>query len=540
MPSSYSRSLGLELQVTGENPGTWGEITNTNLRLIDDAVDGSEVVTLGASGGQIVTDNAPVVSQGRAKVLTLTGPVSSDSAVVQIVPNDAEKWYFVRNETPKPLAFSQGSGSTYTVPAGYSAVIHCDGAGSIASVTGTLSSVCADKLLVRGPANITGAVDIGGALNVTGAATLASTLNVTGAVTLSGLLHAAGGARVDVGADAEGDLYYRSASGALARIPRGADNAYLRVDGVTIAWQAPELLLGTAMPGPLANSNGVLFSNAGVLSQAGSFTFLPADGSLYLGNALGNPSGHLHLYGGDGVTQDAVTTITLVHAGTTRWIFGAGTSSGGGTVNGVHNFVIFNPALGRSVLTIADNTGRVLVGNMTGDHGGTLTIEPNSNAEVPLVIRRRVSQASHLTIWQDEGGNPLAWVDADGGYHSGSGSAGGGIALQRSTQNNNTSNVNQGVLSFYSTSTGATPGGWLSFNYGASGGNGGVFFAVLPTGSSTTQTNGLTWSYRGGGAQPGAPLTFEQFMRESAEGILDNLLAHPDLVLRLKEALKDA
>ena len=45
MASSYSTDLKLELMVTGENAGTWGDKTNTNLNLVQQAIAGFEQVT---------------------------------------------------------------------------------------------------------------------------------------------------------------------------------------------------------------------------------------------------------------------------------------------------------------------------------------------------------------------------------------------------------------------------------------------------------------------------------------------------------------
>jgi hypothetical protein len=46
MASSYSTDLKLELMVTGENAGTWGDKTNTNLNLVQQAIAGYEAVAL--------------------------------------------------------------------------------------------------------------------------------------------------------------------------------------------------------------------------------------------------------------------------------------------------------------------------------------------------------------------------------------------------------------------------------------------------------------------------------------------------------------
>jgi len=46
MASSYSTDLSLELVATGEKAGLWGSITNTNLKLLQQAVSGYVEVTL--------------------------------------------------------------------------------------------------------------------------------------------------------------------------------------------------------------------------------------------------------------------------------------------------------------------------------------------------------------------------------------------------------------------------------------------------------------------------------------------------------------
>ena len=50
MTSAYSTDLKLELMVTGENAGTWGDKTNTNLNLVQQAIAGFEQVTLSSGG----------------------------------------------------------------------------------------------------------------------------------------------------------------------------------------------------------------------------------------------------------------------------------------------------------------------------------------------------------------------------------------------------------------------------------------------------------------------------------------------------------
>ena len=50
MASTFSSDLKLELMATGENAGTWGTKTNTNLQLLQQAIAGFEQVTLRSGG----------------------------------------------------------------------------------------------------------------------------------------------------------------------------------------------------------------------------------------------------------------------------------------------------------------------------------------------------------------------------------------------------------------------------------------------------------------------------------------------------------
>ena len=55
MPSSYSTDLKLELMVTGEKAGEWGDITNTNLVILQQAIAGYESVAVNNTQGLTLT-----------------------------------------------------------------------------------------------------------------------------------------------------------------------------------------------------------------------------------------------------------------------------------------------------------------------------------------------------------------------------------------------------------------------------------------------------------------------------------------------------
>ena len=98
MASSYSTDLKLELMVTGENAGTWGDITNTNLNLLQQAIGGYQEVSIagGAQTTTLVMSNA-AISNARNAVIKLTGVITGNQVVT--VPDGIEKTYIIANGT---------------------------------------------------------------------------------------------------------------------------------------------------------------------------------------------------------------------------------------------------------------------------------------------------------------------------------------------------------------------------------------------------------------------------------------------------------
>src|SRR5210317_2543641 len=90
MASSYS-DLGLELMVTGENAGTWGDKTNSNLNLIQQSVAGYEAVALSDGGTVALAMSDAALSNARNMVLKFTGTLTTASTVT--IPDSIEKFY---------------------------------------------------------------------------------------------------------------------------------------------------------------------------------------------------------------------------------------------------------------------------------------------------------------------------------------------------------------------------------------------------------------------------------------------------------------
>ena len=115
MPSSYSTDLKLELMVTGENAGTWGDITNTNLNILQQAIAGYSSIALNATTGATLTFSNGIQSDGKNAVINLTGTITGNVTVT--VPDGIEKTYIIKNSTTGSFTVqiktTSGTGPTF-------------------------------------------------------------------------------------------------------------------------------------------------------------------------------------------------------------------------------------------------------------------------------------------------------------------------------------------------------------------------------------------------------------------------------------------
>jgi hypothetical protein len=130
MASSYSTDLKLELMVTGEQAGLWGDITNTNLNLIQQAIAGVEAISIagGAQTTALVMTNA-TLSNARNAVIKLTGTITGNQVVT--VPNTIEKTYIVQNSTIGAFTVefktASGTGPTFSATDKGFKIVYSDG-----------------------------------------------------------------------------------------------------------------------------------------------------------------------------------------------------------------------------------------------------------------------------------------------------------------------------------------------------------------------------------------------------------------------------
>ena len=119
MASTFS-NLGLNLQATGENSGTWGELTNVNLQEIDNAIAGVVTITLTGNTTLAFTSNATSTTYtdeaGRNKTIILSGALSATTVTVS-VPN-IEKDYVIINNSGATATISSGGSTTVSIATG--------------------------------------------------------------------------------------------------------------------------------------------------------------------------------------------------------------------------------------------------------------------------------------------------------------------------------------------------------------------------------------------------------------------------------------
>jgi hypothetical protein len=143
MATIYSSDLKLSIMATGENAGTWGQITNTNLYLIQQAIGGYQEISI-AGGAQTtalaMSDGA--LSNARNAVIKLTGTITGNQIVT--VPNSIEKTWIVYNGTTGAFTVefktASGTGSTFSTTDKGIKYLYSDGT-NIIDINSNLSTI---------------------------------------------------------------------------------------------------------------------------------------------------------------------------------------------------------------------------------------------------------------------------------------------------------------------------------------------------------------------------------------------------------------
>ena len=243
--ATYVNDLRLKEIATGDESGTWGTSTNTNLELIAEAFSfGTEAITTNAdTHTTTIADGS--TDPGRSIFLQYTGTLDS-TCTITIGPNTVSKLWFIENATSgsQSIIISQGSGANITIPNGQTKAVYSDGAGSGAAIVDAL-------------------VD----LDLTGTTTVA-------ALTASGVIT---GATVEATGDtSSGDnaaMGFTSAEGLILTGQGSTNDVTIKNDADTAVLQVPTGTTNATIAGTLGvaggSSNGVEISQGDIAIKNG-------------------------------------------------------------------------------------------------------------------------------------------------------------------------------------------------------------------------------------------------------------------------------
>jgi microcystin-dependent protein len=226
MPSTYSTDLRIELIANGEQSGTWGSTTNTNLgTLIEDAIAGRASVSV-TSANQALTASNGSADEARCAAIDLSIGAWGSPANFNVYVPPVTKLYVVRNTDSTytatvfcstVLGNTTAAGTGVAVPAGKSVLLRSDGTNIVEQLN-----------QVVGGFSVGGALAVTGASTLTGAATFGSTATLNADPTLA--LQAATKQYVDTA------VAGASPSGTLTMWPTGtAPSGWLLCNGAAVS-----------------------------------------------------------------------------------------------------------------------------------------------------------------------------------------------------------------------------------------------------------------------------------------------------------------
>ena len=156
MASTYSSTLNLELQASGENSGTWGTITNNNLQKLESAVKGYVSVAIASTSDSLSATDGTTADETSNAIIKLTGTLTGNTTMQC---EAVENWYIVDNAATMgtyTLGFKPAGGTAASLVSGSKHLLYSDG------------STMFDVLDDAGNITANGTLDVAGNVNFNG------------------------------------------------------------------------------------------------------------------------------------------------------------------------------------------------------------------------------------------------------------------------------------------------------------------------------------------------------------------------------------
>jgi len=141
--ATYVNNLRLKEITTGDEDGTWGTSTNTNLELIADALGYATQASFASDANATTTIADGAADPARALYFKVTSGVTlSTTRVLTIEPNTMSRLMWIENATSgsQTITIKQGSGATVNIGTGETKIVYLDGAGAGAAVVDALAN----------------------------------------------------------------------------------------------------------------------------------------------------------------------------------------------------------------------------------------------------------------------------------------------------------------------------------------------------------------------------------------------------------------
>ena len=424
MASTASPSLKLQLMATGDQSGTWGDTTNTNLgTLLEQAITGYQAIAKVGTTDYTLTNTDYVANENRNAIIEFTG--TPGGAFNVIVPLAEKLWVF-KNSTNGAMTVKGATGTGVTVAVNTSRWLYCDGTNVLDALTGTLATQVASSVAITG-GTITGLTSLTLASGAATPATNDAAALGTGALSWSDLFLASGG----VINFANGDVLLTHSANTLAFT--GASSGYTfdaavrpsandgaALGSATVSWA--DLFLATGGVINFANGNYTLTHSAGLLTASGPFSLGVSNaltaGSIELGNAsdttITRVSAGLIAVEGKNVALEGNSVSFANVTATTAGIMGSGDGTGtvvGGTLR----------APARTGLDAAGVNLTIAAGNGTGTGGsGSISFQTapaaaSSSTANTLAEKMRITNTGTVQPGANDGGalgsGTVAWSD---------------------------------------------------------------------------------------------------------------------------------